>query len=40
MQDQWEPEETEVAAMLMRNNISTHAKAILKDYYKNMIAFL
>jgi hypothetical protein len=40
LEDQWEPEETSVVALLSRPNITDNAKKNLKEYYKNMLCFL
>ncbi len=40
LSDQWEPEETSVTALLARPNVSDQAKANLREYYKNLLAFL
>jgi len=40
LEDQWRPEETSLAALMFRPNVSDNAKANLKQRFKNLIAFL
>jgi len=40
LEDQWEPEETTLAALMFRPNVSDFAKANLKERFPNLIAFL
>src|SRR5688572_23578212 len=40
LEDQWEPEETTVLALLSRPNISDDAKANLKKRFRKLLAFL
>ncbi len=40
LDDQWEPEETSLTALMLRPNIPDDAKATLKKRFKNFMAFL